>query len=157
MASGASHVAYRLQTRSRPGLLFAMMHGLASDDARISFEGSLSNTDLAKTDGVSFAETEVLRRATLSPPLDFMVLPLTPATVAIIKKAIVSKIGFKHYRGIVHVQIERSGAMAFAAYDHFHKDCVVAYSAVPVGLLMDLVERKVLYSFEAIAAGSKVT
>jgi hypothetical protein len=37
--------------------------------------------------------------------MDFLVLPLTPATVPAIEKAIFSKVAFKGYAGIVHVQI----------------------------------------------------
>lgn len=58
-----------------------------------------------------------------------------------------SKIAFSHYAGIVHVQIESHGEIAFAAYDLFHEDCVFVYPAVPLALLEELVERRVLYSY----------
>ena len=51
-------------------------------------------------------------------------LTLTPETVPEIENAIVSKVAFKDYAGIVHVQIERQGRLAFVAYDQFHEDCV---------------------------------
>lgn len=126
-----------------------MMHALAGIGASISFEGSLSHTELFTLEGATFEETELLRRGTIAPRMDCLVLPLTLATVSAIEKAIVSKIAFHGYRGIVHVQIEKQGALAFAAYDHFHEDCVIAYPAVPVALLESLVENKVLYSYEA--------
>jgi len=47
--------------------------------------------------------------------MDSVVLPLTPETVAEIEKAIVSKLAFKDYAGVVHVQIERRGRLAFVA------------------------------------------
>lgn len=81
------------------------MRTLAHEEARISFEGRLSHTELAKIAGASLTETEVLKRNTTSPRLDFVVLPLTQDTVPEIQKAIVSKIAFKDYAGIVHVQI----------------------------------------------------
>jgi hypothetical protein len=139
---------YRLRTKHRPQLLFAMMRALAGEDTRISFEGRLLSTDLIKIDGVRFVETEILRRGTLQPRLDFLVLPLTPALLSTIERAIESKISFSRYAGIVHVQIEKDGEIAFAAYDHFHEDCVIAYPAVPVALLKELVEKRVLHSFE---------
>jgi hypothetical protein len=49
----------------------------------------------------------------------------------------------------VHAQIEKHGQTAFAAYDQFHQDNVVAYAAVPIALLNELVAKRVLYSFEA--------
>ena len=146
---------YQLRTKHKPELLYAMMRALAGEDSKISFEGRLSNTDLVKVDGVEFEETELLRRGTLQPQLDFLVLPLTPVSLPTIKKAIDSKIAFSRNAGIVHVQIEKHGEIAFAAYDRFHEDCVVAYPAVSEALLNELVERRVLYSFEQSATQSK--
>ena len=139
---------YSLRTKHRPELLFAIMHALAGEDAWISFEGRLSHTDLVKIEGISFEETEVLRRGTLWPLLDFLVLPLKPALLPTIEKAVVSKIAFSHGAGIVHVQIESGGEIAFAAYDEFHEECVTAFPAVPETLLAELVEKRVLYSYE---------
>jgi hypothetical protein len=136
----------RLRTKHKPRLLFAMMGALASGDAAISFEGRLAHTDLAKIDGVRLDETEVLRRQTLQPRMDFLVLPLTPASLPVIERAVNSKIAFNGCAGIVHVQIESHGQIAFAAYDEFAPDCVVAHSAVPMTLLEELVEKRILYS-----------
>jgi len=52
---------YRLDTRDRPGLLFAMMQALAGNESRISFEGKLSHTELVKLDGLSSEEDSVLK------------------------------------------------------------------------------------------------
>lgn len=46
-------VVYRLITRNRPRLLFAMMRALAAADSQISFEGALSSTELARLEDVS--------------------------------------------------------------------------------------------------------
>jgi hypothetical protein len=70
---------YRLDTRDKPRLLVAMMHALAAENGRISFEGKLSQTELAQMAGVASEESGVLKRATLQPKLDFLVLPLTSA------------------------------------------------------------------------------
>ena len=101
---------YRLDTRHRPRLLSAMMLALATENTNISFKGTLSQTELAM-EGVGHEENDVLKRSTLQPKLDFLVLPLTPQNVSAVVQAITSKIAFGN-RGIVHVQIERNGKMA---------------------------------------------
>jgi hypothetical protein len=141
---------FRLHTKHKPELLFAVMRTLAHEDARISFEGRLSRTELVKIDGASLNETEVLKRNTTSPKMDFVVLPLTPRTVPEIEKAIVSKVAFKDYAGIVHVQIDRQGRLAFVACDHFHEDCVWVSEAVPATFLAELVKNRVLYSYAPV-------
>jgi hypothetical protein len=138
---------FRLHTKHKPELLFAVMRTLAHEDARISFEGRLSHTELGNIAGASLDETEVLKRNTTSPRLDFVVLPRTPETVPEIAKAIVSRVAFKDYTGIVHVQIETRGRLAFVAYDHFHEDCVWVSEAVPDTFLAELVKNRVLYSY----------
>jgi hypothetical protein len=141
-----AEIIYRLDTRDRPRLLTAMMRTLAGEDCKISFEGALSQTELAQIEGVAYGETGVLKRATLQPRLDFLILPLTQQKLSAIENAINSKIAFGH-SGIVHVQIERNGKIAFAAYDSFHRECVIAYSAVSIGLLQKLTETRVLRSY----------
>jgi hypothetical protein len=44
---------YRVDSRYRPQLLFAMMKLFASNETRILFEGNLSNTALFEMDGTS--------------------------------------------------------------------------------------------------------
>jgi hypothetical protein len=138
---------FRLHTKHKPELLFALMRTLAHEDARISFEGRLSHTELANIAGASSNETEVLKRNTTSPRLDFVVLPLTPERVSEIEKAIVSKIAFNDHAGIVHVQIERLRHLAFVACDQFHEDFVWVSEAVPDTILAELVKSRVLYSY----------
>jgi hypothetical protein len=143
----SSQPGFRLHTKHKPELLFAVMQTLAQKNARISFEGGLSHTELAKIAGASLNETEVLKRNTISPRMDFLVLPLTPETVPEIENAIVSKVAFKDYAGIVHVQIERQGSLAFVVCDQFHEDCVWVSEAIPHTLLASLVKNRVLYSY----------
>lgn len=68
--------------------------------------------------------------ATTAPQLDFLVLPLLPTCVAVIEKAIRSKIAFSGYKGIIHVQIAAKDAIVFGAYDNFGRESVVVYGAV---------------------------
>lgn len=141
---------YRLETRERPRLLVAMMRALAAEDGMISFEGKLSQTELPQMAGVAYKEGGVLKRATLQPQLDFLVLPLTQKNVSALEEAILSKIAFGH-NGIIHVQIERNGKMAFAAYDNFDPACVVACSEVSPALLDELTKARVLRGYQRAA------
>jgi hypothetical protein len=141
---------YSLYTLDRHGLLNAMMSALVSDSTKISFEGKLSHTDLLRIAGVTHDESGVLRRATLAPQRDFIVLPLSEQTLPAIRKAIDSKIAIGE-EGIVHVQIVKDSEMAFAAHDSFDKECVVAYSAVPSALLDELTKAKVLRGYRQMA------
>jgi hypothetical protein len=137
---------YRLDARHRPRLWTAMMHARAAENTNISFEGMLSHTELAQMEGVGHEESDVLKRSTLQPKRDFRILPHTPQNVSAIVKAITAKIAFGN-RGIIHVQIERNGKMAFAAYDNFDRECVVAYPAVSSASLNELTMTGVLRNY----------
>jgi hypothetical protein len=137
---------YRLDARHRPRLWAAMMHARAAENTNISFEGILSHTELAQMEGVGHEESDVLKRSTLQPKRDFRILPLTPQNVSAIVKAITSKIAFGN-RGILHVQLARNGKMAFAAYDNFDRECVVAYPAVSSASLDELTMTGVLRNY----------
>jgi len=138
---------YRLDTRDRPQLLFAMMRALAGESGRLSLEGNLTQSELARVEGVSFEESGALKRGTLQPRLDFLILPLAPENVEEIEKAIRSKLGFKGANGIIHAQIEINGKIAFAAYDNFHRDMVVVDADFPSTLLDELVTLKILRGY----------
>jgi len=137
---------YRLDARHRPRLWAAMMHARAAENTNISFEGMLSHTGLAQMERVGHEESDVLKRSTLQPKRDFRILPLTPQNVSAIVKAITSKIAFDN-KGIIHVQIEGNGKMAFAAYDNFDRECVVAYPAVSSASLDELTMTGVLRNY----------
>jgi hypothetical protein len=137
---------YRLDARHRPRLWAAMMHARAAENTNISFEGMLSHTELAQMEGVGHEKSDVLKRSTLQPKRDFRILPLTPQNVSAIVKAITSKIAFGN-GGIIHVQIEGNGKMAFAAYDDFDRECVVAYPAVSSASLDELTMTGVLRNY----------
>jgi hypothetical protein len=115
-------------------LLLAMMEEFAGD-AHISFEGELSALPLSSIPGASHEETGVLKRNTLWPKQDFIVLPLEPST----SKAIISAIGGTVPNAIIHIQIEKGGTLQFAAYDNFHPQCIVFHSTVKPAFLESLV------------------
>lgn len=138
---------YSLDTRDRPGLLFAMMRTFASDQSRIAFEGNLAATELYGLEGASYEETAILKRATTAPRFDFVVLPLVVDRVPEIQKAIRSKIAFSGYRGIAHVQIEADGVLVFGAYDQFHRETVVEIGTIETSVLDALVKARTLRSY----------
>ena len=83
-------------------------------DARISLEGDLSHCRFTEDVIVSRDETDLLKRNTLWLRQDFVVLRLTPETVASIFKQVMAA-GLK--RAIIHVQIERHGLLTFVAFE----------------------------------------
>jgi hypothetical protein len=150
MGFNPEEIAYRLHPKHRMNQLLAMMSAVAGSDARISFEGRLSQTELIGIEGVSFEEKRKLIREGISfPLLDFLVLPLTSQMIPKIEKAIMSKITFS-YEELVHIQIEKQVLLAFGAYDGFHEECVIASSAIPIALLSQLVRDRVLESYFAV-------
>jgi hypothetical protein len=85
-------------------------------------------------------ETGVLKRNTLWPKQDFIVLPLEPST----SRTIVSVIGGTVPNTIIHIQIEKDGTLQFAAYDNFHPQCIVFHSTDKPAFLESLVSESIV-------------
>ncbi len=83
--------------------------------AHISFEGNLSSLRLTHLTGASEEETPALRRNTIWPKQNFVVLPLEAGH----SKAINSAIGGTIPKAILHIQIEREGRLELGIYDNF--------------------------------------
>ncbi len=113
-------------------------------DARMSLEGDLSKCHFADDHVVSREETGVLKRNTLSPHLDFVIVKLEPDTIRPIFEQVMAA-GVKD--AIIHVQIERSGSLQLGAYDNFHRDCVVTGPEVSADLLARMKASGVVRSF----------
>lgn len=124
-----------------------MMRTFASDRSRITFEGNLAATELYRLEGAFYEETAILRRNTIAPRLDFVVLPLIPTRLSEIERAIRSRIAFHEYRGIVHAQIEANSELVFGAYDHFHRETVVVDGNIDKAVLDALVSDRTLRSY----------
>jgi hypothetical protein len=127
--------------RDKPAFLHRLMLELAGD-SRISLEGDLSRCQFSDELIVSYDDTGLLKRNTLYPRQDFVVLRLTKETVGPIFEQI-SSAGLKS--AIIHVQIERHEAMELGAYDNFHRECVVTGPGVSADLLAEL--KNVIRSF----------
>lgn len=142
MADVASH---QLEVRKKTEFLRRMLVELAGN-AHLSLEGDLSHCHFADDLILSQDETKILKRNTLAPKQDFVVLRLDPETVDSIFEQVTAA-GVK--RAIIHVQIERNGVLELGAYDHFQ--CVVAGPGVSPTLFDELKKSKVLWDFRIAA------
>jgi hypothetical protein len=138
---------YWLVARDKPGLFVAMLRALVGDAAYVSFEGDLSRcTELFSLFGATSQESDTLKRKTVYPLQDFVIVPMESASIHSILEIVLPEARIVH--DIIHVQIEKDGRLAFGAYDNFHKDCIVAWSELPLDLLADLRTSGVLRSYE---------
>ena len=119
-------------------LLSAMMEELAGE-AHISLEGDLSAMSFSSIPGASKEETGALKRSTRWPKQDFVVLPLEATT-----EAILLAVGGTVPNSVVHVQIEKSGLLEFAAYDNFHPQCLVFRAAVAPAAIESLLTKGII-------------
>jgi hypothetical protein len=123
-------------------LLLALMEGLASDASSISFEGKLDVFNILPFPGARREETDTLKRQTVWPKQDFVVVPLKPLSASRILAAISGRVP----RRVVHIQIERAGILEFGAYDSFDPECLFFGPAIKGHFLASLVELGILQS-----------
>src|SRR5262245_53670129 len=140
-------ITHWLNVRDKPGLLHRLMREFT--EGQMSLEGDLSNCKFADEIVIARDEVGLLKRSTLYPRQDFVVLRLEPENIAPIFKEVLAA-GLS--RAIIHVQIEHGGVLQLGAYDNFHPDCVVAGPAVSVSLLAELKSNRVLRDFSLAAA-----
>jgi hypothetical protein len=116
----------------------------------MALEGDLSRCNFADEVVVGREEVDVLKRNTLHPRQDFVVLRLEPETVApIFKQVMVAGVS----RAIIHVQIERAGVLQLGSYDNFHPECVVTGPGVSAALLTELKSEGILRGFAVAVRG----
>jgi glucose dehydrogenase len=139
-----------IDVRDKPGFLQQLMVELAGD-ARMSLEGDLSKCNFADDQVVSWEETPLLKRSTLSPRLDFVIVKLEPNTILPVFKQVLTA-GVKDAN--IHIQIERNGLLQLGAYDSFHRDCVVTGPEVSANLLASMKASGVVRSFD-VATGTR--
>lgn len=125
--------------RDKRRLLLAMMEELAGD-ARISFEGHLDQLGLLSISGASGEATVALKRNTLWPKLDFIVVPLERST----SDTVISAMGRDVPATIIHIQIEKGGILQFGAYDNFDPECIFFGRAVKQDVIERLVSEGIL-------------
>jgi hypothetical protein len=135
-----------LDVRDKPALLHRLMTELAGD-ARISLEGDLSHCRFSAELVLTLDETGILKRNTIFPEQDFIVLYPKPESVALILKQVLAA-GLS--RAIIHVQIERNGILELGAYDNFDPECVLTGPGVSRALLDELKSKHIVREFEAL-------
>jgi hypothetical protein len=127
------------KVRNKNQFLSRVMEALAGN-ATISFEGGTSILGLSAIPGAQEEESSVLKRNTLAPRQTFLIVPLEPATLTAIWKGIGGTVS----RDVLHIQIDKGGRLAFAAYDRFHPGCLVFDPSIVPSLLESLVNEGLL-------------
>jgi hypothetical protein len=116
--------------------------------ALASFEGDLDALQLQQLPGSSTETTVALKRQTLDPVMDFVVVPITAENVSVLK-ARLSAPGILGVNGVViHTQIEVDGKPVLIACDNFHDECTVAATSVSDTFLAKLKSNGVLRDFK---------
>jgi len=132
-----------LRVRDCQGLLWALLREYEGR-SQLSLEGDLSALRDARFADSSMEETGGLKRQTLHPELDFLVVPVTAANVRILKPLLSRPAMLGRDGSIVHVQLAVDGTLALVACDNFHDDCTAASNAVSTELLTQLTSKGVL-------------
>jgi hypothetical protein len=131
---------WKVQDKRR--LLLAMMEELAGG-AHVSFEGDLRGLTLSSMPGASGEPTAALKRNTLQPKQDFVVVPLEPS----MGQRIITAIGGTVPGAIIHIQIEKDGQLQFAAYDNFYPESIYFGSAVKEAVIQSLVSQNIMRAY----------
>lgn len=129
--------------RDKPAFLHRLMDEFAG--GRISLEGDLSRCAFPADAVLAHDEDGILRRNTLAPRQDFVILRLDPGAATTIFRQVMAA-GLS--QAVIHVQIERAGVLELGAYDNFHPGCVVTGPGVDVGLLAEFQAAGVLRGFQ---------
>jgi hypothetical protein len=85
-------------------------------NAHISFEGMFSPEAFDSIPASSIEPNGILKRNTLQPKANFLVLPLEEETKEVIAKSVLPRIGLR--RNVYHIQIEKEGQLVLGAYDN---------------------------------------
>jgi|SRR5580692_11485259 hypothetical protein len=123
----------------KPRLLLALLEKFAGD-ARVSFEGDLRGFNLLALPGANENQTAILKRNTLWPMQDFVVVPLALSGGQSILSAISGAVPHR----ILHVQIESKGVLQFVSYDNFNPECLVWGPEIGSDFLDSLVAEGIL-------------
>jgi hypothetical protein len=91
---------------------------LAGGDTRCSLEGRLDQFDFQGT--VGHEESGALRRQTIWPWQDFVVLPLDRDAVPPLIQALVADPNWTEH--VIHLMVERAGRLAVGPYDNLDPD-----------------------------------
>ncbi|MHC9541031.1 MAG: hypothetical protein AB9903_16140 [Vulcanimicrobiota bacterium] len=112
-------------------------------NAHISFEGDLSRVDLRIIRGSSISETPALKRNTIYPIQDFIIVPLEEDTRDIII-SMLHRIGIRNR--VDHLQIETAGEHVFGSYDNFQLLWVI--EDIGEAVLADLLREGIIKNYK---------
>jgi hypothetical protein len=102
----------------------------------------------------AYDETPALRRQTLAPKQDFVVLPLTPESVRPILDVVLPD--NRYIDDIIHIQIEKANQLQFGSYDQFDDRCIVGFPpGVTAELLDELQSSGVIHSWSVPHEGAQ--
>jgi len=127
------------KVRDKRRFLMAALRELAGS-AFVSFEGDLSGTALIGATSASDDQTKALKRNTLWPKQDFVVLPLEAETVG----SIMTAVGGTVPRSILHIKVEKDGRLELGLYDNFAPRGMFFGSAVTPQFIETLQNENVL-------------
>lgn len=137
-ALGVTLSDYRsLTVRDCLGTLLAFLRKYKGS-ARASFEGDLHELRLDQLPGASIKESGALQRQTITPELDFVIVPVTSATLIELEQRMALPAVLGADGSVLHVQVEVDGDLHFSACDNFHPDATVVSHEVPEGWLQQL-------------------
>jgi hypothetical protein len=139
---------WRIIPRNKPALLWEVLNQFKSSGAHLSLEGDLEAYEVLEYPLASTQESTILKRNTISPRLDFVIIPISEPLIVHLKHHLNGAGVFTKDGGLIHVQVEMGGALVFGAYDNFHKDCT-SIGGVTEQFLEHLVSAAILRSYEA--------
>ena len=130
------------KVKDKRRLLLELMDEL-SGSARISFEGRLGGLRVLRNPDASDQPTQVLKRNTVWPVQDFIIVPLEPGA----GRKIMADLGGTIPKSILHIQIEKGGVLQFGAYDGFDPGCIYFGSAVSDSFIESLTTEGIIRPF----------
>jgi hypothetical protein len=136
---------YYLKVRRPVPFMVSLVEAFCGD-AHMSLEGDLSNLRWSGRRQVDPRIGVLLRRNTLWPKQDYVILPLEEDTLVEIKERVLPVVGLA--KKVLHVQIEQHRESVFGAYDEFDDDCVWVASRVGPEFLDRLKQDGCLRSYE---------
>ena len=120
-----------------------MMRFLAGD-AQIVFEGDLTRCEFPPTIPRVSEDRSILKRQTLTPKLDFLILGLEQDTISAILDTVLPH--NRYIEDIIHIQIAKDGNLSFGCYDQFDSECIVC-SGVTTEFLDVLLSQGIIKSW----------
>jgi hypothetical protein len=115
------HAVFQVRIRKPVDFVCAVLRHFHRE-CFLALTGDLSRYDPALIAEASAEPTPLLSPSTLCPKQQFVILPVTDATVDTICRRVLPQVGLKHR--VIHVQVASEGRLVLGAYDNFHHEGV---------------------------------